>query len=47
MKSLRMELPDLAPTYLEALRTGRFPAPDSEPILARSALGELTRYLSA
>jgi superfamily II DNA or RNA helicase len=45
--SLRSEISELASTYLEALRTGRFPAPDSEPILARSAMGELTRFLSA
>jgi superfamily II DNA or RNA helicase len=47
VKSLWSDLPDLAPTYLEALRTGRYPAPDSEPILARSALAELARFLAA
>lgn len=45
--SLRAELDVLAPDYLEALRTGRYRAPDSEPILARSALRELTRFLAA
>jgi SNF2 family DNA or RNA helicase len=46
VKSLAHELQDLAPDYFEALRTGRFPAPDSEPLVARSALRELTRFLA-
>ncbi len=45
--ALRDELADLVPRYLDGLRTGSIAAPDSEPILARSALGELTRFLAA
>jgi hypothetical protein len=46
VKSLAREVQDLVPRYFEALRTGRFPAPDSEPLVARSALRELTRFLA-
>jgi superfamily II DNA or RNA helicase len=35
------EFDDLVRRYLEALRTGRFPAPSSEPIVARTALRKL------
>jgi SNF2 family DNA or RNA helicase len=44
--SLAVELVELAPRYLEALETGRFEAPKSEPGVARSALRELTRFLA-
>jgi hypothetical protein len=45
--ALREELLVLAPRYLEALRSGRHEAPDSEPLVARPALRELTRFLAA
>jgi hypothetical protein len=33
--------------YLEALRTGRFPAPSSEPIVARTALHKLGDFMAS
>jgi len=45
--ALRDELAGLVPRYLERLRTGSIAAPGSEPLLARAALGELTRFLAA
>ncbi len=41
------EFDDLVRRYLEALRTGRFPAPSSEPILARSALRRLGDFIAS
>ncbi len=40
------ELDELARDYLEALKSGRFAAPASEPLVARSALRWLERFLA-
>ncbi len=41
------DLDDLARRYLEALRTRRFPAPSSEPIVARTALRRLGDFIAS